>query len=167
MLSWLSKCPRGSTWYFQHRVLLGGIPFRILSRGHHGSNREERAQPLSRVWLFATPWTVTHQPPLPLEFSRQEYWSGLPFPTPGDLPNPGIEPTSLASPELAGKFFTTEPPGKPQLGGMRRGHLLSPSSADVSLLMFKKTGPRTWKRILFCFVLFLFLFLFSENVFKA
>ena len=45
-------------------------------------------------------------------FSRQEYWSGLPFPLPGDLPNPGIEPTSLASPALAGRFFTTEPPGE-------------------------------------------------------
>ena len=54
------------------------------------------------------------QAPLSLEFSRQEYWSGLPFPTPGDLPNPGIKPASLASPALAGGFFTTVPPGKPQ-----------------------------------------------------
>ena len=53
------------------------------------------------------PWPVAHQVPLPLEFSRQEYWSRLPFPTPGDLPDPGIEPTSLASPVLAGRFFTT------------------------------------------------------------
>ena len=50
-----------------------------------------------------------------MEFSRQEYWSGLPFPTPGDLPYPGIEPVSLASPALAGMFFTTAPPGKPPL----------------------------------------------------
>ena len=48
-----------------------------------------------------------------MEFSRQEYWSGLPFPVPGDLPNPGME---SASPALAGGFFTTEPPGKPTLG---------------------------------------------------
>ena len=48
---------------------------------------------LSRVWLFATPWTVAHQAPLSMEFSRQEYWSGL-FPSPGDLPNPGIETKS-------------------------------------------------------------------------
>ena len=48
-----------------------------------------------------------------MEFSRQEYWSGLPFPAPGDLPNPGIEPVSPGSPVLAGGFFTTEPPGKP------------------------------------------------------
>ncbi|ELR62600.1 hypothetical protein M91_13191, partial [Bos mutus] len=48
-----------------------------------------------------------HQAPLPMEFSRQEYHSGLPFPTPGDLPNPGIKPGSLASPALADRFFTT------------------------------------------------------------
>ena len=50
---------------------------------------------LSHVELFATPWTVAHQTPLSMKFSRQEYWSRLPFPTPGDLPNPGIEPASL------------------------------------------------------------------------
>ena len=59
------------------------------------------------VQLFATPWTVAHQAPLSMEYSRQECWSGLPFPPPGDLPNPGIEPTSLVSPALAGGFFTT------------------------------------------------------------
>ena len=58
------------------------------------------------------PWTVACQAPLSMEFSRQEYWSGLPFPTPGDIPNPGIEPEFPASPELAGGFFTTVPPGK-------------------------------------------------------
>ena len=63
--------------------------------------------------LFVTPWTVTHQAPLSLEFSWQEYWSGLPFPSLGDPPNPEIEPTSLRSPALAGWFFTTSPPGKP------------------------------------------------------
>ena len=60
-----------------------------------------------------TPWTVTCQDPLSIEFSRQEYWSGLPHPPPGDLPDPGIEPASPVSPELAGKFFTTKLPGKP------------------------------------------------------
>ena len=58
---------------------------------------------------FATPWTIARQAPLSVEFSSQEYWSGLPFPTPGDLPNPGIEPTS---PALAGSFFSTELCGK-------------------------------------------------------
>ena len=66
-----------------------------------------KVKSLSRVRLFATPWTVTYQAPLSMWFSRQEYWSGLPGPTPGDLPNPGIEPTSFLSPALAGEFFTT------------------------------------------------------------
>ena len=63
------------------------------------------AQSLSRVQLFATPWTVAHGALLSVGFSRQEYWSGLPFPPPGDLPDPGIEPTSLVSPALAGGFL--------------------------------------------------------------
>ena len=71
------------------------------------------AQSLSRVQLFATLWTLACQSPLSMEFSRQEYWSGLPFPPPGDLPDPGTEPMSLVSPALAGGFFTTVSPGKP------------------------------------------------------
>ena len=66
---------------------------------------------LSHVLLFMTPWTVACQAPLPMGFSRQEYWSELPFPPPGDLASPGIEPVS---PAPAGGFFTTEPPGEPQ-----------------------------------------------------
>ena len=64
---------------------------------------------LSHSVMFnsATLWTVALQSPLSMEFSRQEYWSGLAFLTPGDLPNPGIEPASLVSPALAGRFFTT------------------------------------------------------------
>ena len=62
---------------------------------------------LSLIRFFATPWTVPCQAPLSMGFSRQEYWSGWPFPPPGDLPNPGIEHTSLAFPALAGRFFTT------------------------------------------------------------
>ena len=61
----------------------------------------------SCVQLFAILWTAALQTALPMGFSRQELWSGLPFPSPGDLPNPGIEPTSLTSPALAGGFFTT------------------------------------------------------------
>ena len=60
----------------------------------------------------ATPWTVARQAPLSRGFPRQEYWSGLPFPPPGYLPNPGIEPMSPESLSLVGGFFTTEPPGK-------------------------------------------------------
>ena len=66
---------------------------------------------LSRVRRFAAQWTVVHQAPLSMDFSRQECWSRLPFPTPGDLPNTGIEPASPAS-TLAGGFFTSVPPGK-------------------------------------------------------
>ena len=68
-----------------------------------------RVQPLSHIWLFATPWTVAHQAPLSMEFSRQEYWSRLPLPFSGDLPNPEIK---CISPALAGSFFTTALPGK-------------------------------------------------------
>ena len=67
--------------------------------------------------VSATPWTVAHQVPLSMEFSRQEYWSGLPFPPPGHLPNPG---TKLVSPALAGAIFVTEPPGKPNTGIVKR-----------------------------------------------
>ena len=62
--------------------------------------------------LFVTSWTVACQAPLSMGFPRQEYWSGLPFPSPGDLPDSGIKPMS---PALAGRFFTTEPPTKPLL----------------------------------------------------
>ena len=61
---------------------------------------------LSHVWLFVTLWTVAGQGPLSMKFSRQEYYSGLPCSPPGDLPNPGIKPSSLTSPALAGMFFT-------------------------------------------------------------
>ena len=67
---------------------------------------------LSHVRLFVTPWTVADQASLSVAFSRQEYCSEVPFPLPGHLPNPGIEPTSLASPELAGGFFTAATLGK-------------------------------------------------------
>ena len=76
---------------------------------------------LSRVQLFVTPWTVACQAPPSMEFSRQEYWSGLPFPSPGDLPNPGIEPVS---PTLHANTLPSEPSGKPKgsetLGQLRR-----------------------------------------------
>ena len=62
---------------------------------------------LSSVQLFATPWTVACQAPLSMGFSRHEYWSGFPFPSPRDLPDPGIEPASPTSLLLAGGFFTT------------------------------------------------------------
>ena len=61
----------------------------------------------------ATPWTVACQASLSVGFPRQENWSGLPFPPPGNLPDPGVEPASPTSSALTGRFFTTEPPGKP------------------------------------------------------
>ena len=73
----------------------------------------------SRVQLFVTLWAVACQAPLSMEFSRQEYWSGLPCLPPGDLPNPEMEPTSPVSPALAGGFFTTELPGKPKCKDVR------------------------------------------------
>ena len=74
---------------------------------------------LSCIQLFATPWTVTRQAPLSMGFLRQEYWSGLLFPLPGDLPHPGMVPMSLASPALADRFFTTEPPEKPSVRSLK------------------------------------------------
>ena len=90
---------------------------RTLSVGSKGAYTERCvcvcARALSHNQLFAIPWTVAHQAPLSIEFSRQEYCSKLPFPTPGDYPDPGMKPMSLvssASPELAGGFFTTTSP---------------------------------------------------------
>ena len=70
-----------------------------------------KVKSLSCVQLFATPWTVAYQAPPSMRFSGQEYSSGLPFPSPGDLPDPGMEPRS---PEFQADALTSEPPGKPQ-----------------------------------------------------
>ena len=70
------------------------------------------AQSLSRVQLFATPWAVAHHISLSMDFFRQEYWSGLPFPASEDLPDLGIKPMFLGSPALASGSFITLPPGK-------------------------------------------------------
>ena len=74
---------------------------------HFQSKSKGEVKSLSRVRLFATLWTVAHQVPLSMGFSRQEYWSGLPCPPPGDCPDLGIKLESLTSPALAGKFFNT------------------------------------------------------------
>ena len=70
----------------------------------------KKVKSLTHVILFVTPWTLTHQAPPSMEFSRQEYWRGLPFPSPGDLPDPGIEPRC---PTLQADALPSEPPGKP------------------------------------------------------
>ena len=79
--------------------------------GHE--SKSESIKLLSCVQLFVTPWTIVHQAPLPMEFSRQEYWSGLSSPSSGDLPNPGIEPRS---PTLQADSFPAQPPRKLKSG---------------------------------------------------
>ena len=91
-----------------------------------GAQWEKKMKSLSCLRLFATPWTVAYQAPPSMEFSRQEYWSGLPFPAPGDLPDLGIEPRS---PALRADTLPSEPPGKPwsSVGGAKIsvfGHLV-------------------------------------------
>ena len=92
---------------------------------------------LSRVQLFTTPWTIAYQGPLSMGFSSQECWSGLPFPSPGDLPNSGIEP---GSPTLQADALPSEPPGElsSNLGQGTRFHMpqLRPSTAKINI--FKK-----------------------------
>ena len=78
---------------------------------HKGIAKGGKGKSLSHVRLFATAWTVAYQAPLSIAFSRQEYWSGLPFLSPGDLPDPGIK---ARSPALQADALTSEPPGKPQ-----------------------------------------------------
>ena len=82
----------------------------IPSRSIHVHVRSIAKPCLTLLWA---PWTVDRQAPLSMGFSRQEYWSGLPFPPPGDIPDPGIERVSLVFSALAGRFFTTAPPRKP------------------------------------------------------
>ena len=108
--TWVSVKP-GSWWW---TGMPGVLQFMGFQRVKHDWVTELNWCMLSCfscVRLFATPWTVARQAPLSLGFSRQEYWFGLPFPTPGDLPDPGIEPMSLISLALADGFFS--PPAKP------------------------------------------------------
>ena len=84
---------------------------------------------LSRVQLFATPWTIAYQAPPSMGFSRQECWSGLPFPSPGDLPDPGNEP---GSPALQADTLPSEPLGKPDIVLDAKTNLL-----DIFLSFFK------------------------------
>ena len=86
---------------------LWGIPGRF----QESMRQRERVKLLSRVQFLATPWTVAYQAPSSMGFSRQEYWSRLPFTSPGDLPNPWIKPRS---PALQTDTLPFEPPGKPQ-----------------------------------------------------
>ena len=94
------------SWVLKKRELVQGNKKQSLQKYHNPKICIPAHLP-SCVQLFAAPWTVAHQAPLPMEFSRQEYWNGVAFPPPMDLPNSGIKPMSLASPTLAGGFFTT------------------------------------------------------------
>ena len=97
------------------KIILGVLlpNFKYLNSISPKRQNAESAQLFNCVNFFATPWTVACQASLSMEFSGQEYWSRLPFLTSEDLPNPGIEPMSLEPPAVVGRFFTTEPPGKP------------------------------------------------------
>ena len=86
-----------------------GVPGKVLVQ------RKVLVQSLSRVRLLATPWTVAHQAPPSVEFSRQEYWSGLPCPPPGELPKLGIEPVPLCLLRCQAGSLPLAPPGKPSL----------------------------------------------------
>jgi len=81
---------------------------------HPTMKERKKVKPLSHVQLFATPWTAAHQAPPSMRFSRREYWSGVPLPSPGDLPDPGMEPGSLT---LRADAWLSEPSGKPQTWG--------------------------------------------------
>ena len=98
----------------------------------------------SRVQFFVAPWTVAPQAPLSMRFSRQGCWSGLPCPSPGDLPDPGIKSTSLKSPALAGSFFTTEP-----LGRLQKLHI---PAKKINSNWYYKYKLELWSRVLFVFL---------------
>ena len=109
---------RNDTWR-QHYYLL---PKRLKA----AAQGWDRYISLSLFQLFAIAWTIVGQAPLSMGFSRQEYWSGLPFPALGDLPDPGIEPVSLINPALAG-ILPLAPPGKqPRVGGQEVRRSLGP-----------------------------------------
>ena len=95
--------------YNQAFFIQKNYPLKMKSDSVHVSMLKVKVRLLSHVRLFVTQWTVAYQAPPSVGFSRQEYWSELPFPSPGDLPNPGIEPRS---PELQADALPSEPPGK-------------------------------------------------------
>ena len=105
-------------------------------------NKWSEVKPLSRVWLLVAPWTVAHQASPSMGFSRQEYWSGLPFPSSGDLPDPGINPGSLA---LQADALPSEPPGKQ--GNRTRNYINGRSTLNIILTiprMVEKTQHVKW-----------------------
>ena len=118
---------------------------------YSNSHWYQKVKSLSHVWLFATPWTVAYQAPLSMGFSRQEYWVGLPFPSPGDLPDPGIEP---GSPALQTDALPSEPPGS--LIDIKDSLILTyaHNQNDVNRMVNKKWGIKRdeWHRQTKCFI---------------
>ena len=110
----VAQSQTGLKWHSSSRGFLQVPLLRFPDRegGNLKDTLKVKVKSFSCVRLFATPWTVTHQAPPSMGFSKQEYWSGLPFPSPGDLPHPGIEPRS---PSFQADALTSEPPGKPTL----------------------------------------------------
>ena len=111
--TWRSRWAERGTGYFAERKAGLSVDGRYEDTRCRLSTGKSLVNPLACVLscfscaqLFLTLWTVIHQAPLSLGFSRQGYWSGIPFPLPGDLPNPGLKPESLTSPALASGFFT-------------------------------------------------------------
>ena len=103
--------------------------------------RKKNVKSLSCVWLFVIPWTVAHQAPPSMEFSRQEHWSGLPFPSPRDLPDPGIEPES---PALGADALPSEPPRKPRLRNVdrkKKRYLSFPPPWEFQTPVFSSRAP--------------------------
>ena len=116
--------------------------FRIDRACDLGKKMRVKVKLLSCVRLFETPWTVAHQAPLSMGFSRQEYWSGVPFPSPGDLPNPGIKP---GSPALRADVLSSEPPGKGCDWGS--GEEIKTWRALKMLLVGGKLASANWKSV--------------------
>ena len=98
----------------------------------------------SPIRLIATLWTVAHQTPLFIGLSQQEWWSGVPFPTPEDLPDPGIKPPSLASPALESRFYTTNPPGKPLWQGCNVAYSFEVPPPKTPKVTFWSSSPWAW-----------------------
>ena len=107
-----------------------------------------KVKSLSRVRLFATPWIILHQAPPSMRFSRQEYWSGLPFPSPGNLPNPGTEPRS---PTLQADALTSEPPeGIPvELFQILKDDAVKVLHSICQQIWKTQHWPQDWKRSVF------------------